>query len=246
MPTRLPIPHLSMYVSPRNGNEMLTFEFDDVSSQSGFADIPSPYHALSFSSFSIFKPTDPALKGLISDHDLNCATSSPNALYGSRPTENADGPSFWIANATAMHGQGLQPFFTLKSFYVKPLDAPNPGTTISVKGFSKKRVDPLKWHVEFPSGYHLPFLFKVQEYSGRLWDEMHRIEVAADFGYDSLDWEFCIDDLQLEFQSLSTNDKTIATQFPPSSNDVDSSRARQAVFMDSGGFYDETQKYGQL
>jgi len=142
------------------------------------------------------------LEGLISDYDLNCAISSPNALLGSRPFENADGAYFEIANATAMHEQGLRPYFTLQSFYIKPMDAPAPGTTVYVKGFSKRSKDPLLWHVDFPSGYHLPFQVKMQEYSGEAWEEIHKVEIVADFGYDSLDWEFCIDDLKVQYITI--------------------------------------------
>ena len=151
----------------------------------------------------MFKPKDPALKHLISTHDLNCAVSSPNAILGSRPSEGAEGAIFRIANATAMREEGLHPYFTLHSFYIKPMDAPKPGTTIYIKGYSVKRQNPLVWHVDFPSGYHLPFFVKMQEYSGEEWKHMYKVEIVADFGYDSLDWEFCIDDLQIQTFSLS-------------------------------------------
>lgn len=65
----------------------------------------------------------------------------------------------------------------------------------------------MTWHVEFPSGYHLPFLVQMEEYSGEKWDEITKVEIAADFGYDNLDWEFCIDDLQVQFFALPKDDK---------------------------------------
>ncbi len=178
-------------------------QFDDVSTQSGLANVPSPYHHLNFYFYSVFKPDDPALEGMISERDLNCAVSSPNALVGSRLYENGHGASFEIANATAMSQEGLQPYFTLQSFYIKPMDAPEPGTTINVKGYSKRRKKSLVWHVDFPSGYHLPFLVKMEEYSGEEWNEIYKIEITADFGYDALDWEFCIDELEVQFFALS-------------------------------------------
>lgn len=162
----------------------------------------------------MFKPSDPALRNLISKYDLNCAISSPNALLGSRLSEDANGAYFEIANETAMHDDGIQPYFKLHSFYIKPLDAPAPGTVIYVKGYSKKKKDPLVWHVDFPSGYHLPFLVNIQEYSGELWEEIHKVEIVANFGYDSLDWEFCIDDLELEFQSIPKNNTGGTMQYP--------------------------------
>lgn len=101
-----------------------------------------------------------------------------------------------------MKAAGLLPYFTLHSFYLKPLEAPEPGTTIRVKGLSEKSKEPLEWSVDFPSGYHLPLLVKIGEYSGEEWEKVYRIEIVADFGYDALDWEFCIDDIEVEFFAL--------------------------------------------
>ena len=172
----------------------------------GLGTVPSPYRHLSFSSYSVLKPRDPKLDGIISEHDLNCAVSPPNALLGSRPRENADGAYFGIANATIMVEEGLQPYFTLKSFYVKPMDAPAPGTKVSVKGYTKDRKEPYFWHVDFPSGYHLPFLVMMEEYSSQEWKEVYKVEISADFGYDDLDWEFAIDDLEVQFFTLPINE----------------------------------------
>ena len=164
--------------------------------------MPSTYRHLSFSSYSVLTPRDPKLEGMISENDLNCAVSTPNALIGSRPMENADGAYFYIANATLMTEEGLQPYFTLKSFDIKPMDAPAPGTTVAVKGYTKALKKPYVWQVDFPSGYHLPFLVKFEEYSGEAWEEIYKVEIIADFGYDNLDWEFCIDNIELQFFTL--------------------------------------------
>lgn len=102
-----------------------------------------------------------------------------------------------------MAEEGLQPYFTLKSFYIKPMDAPAPGTKVSVKGYKNAREEPYVWHVDFPSGFHLPFLVKMEEYSGEEWKEINKVEIVADFGYDDLDWEFCVDDIELQFFSLA-------------------------------------------
>ena len=125
--------------------------------------------------------------------------SAPNALLGSRLREDGKGASFGIANVTAMQEYGLHPYFTLHSLYVKPLDAPKPGTTVYVKGWTKAQKEPYTWHVDFPSGYHLPFLVKLEEYSGVQWKELDIVNITADFGYDALDWEFCIDELEVQF-----------------------------------------------
>lgn len=143
---------------------------------------------------------------MISEHDLNCAISSPNALIGSRPMEGADGAVFEIANATSMAEKGLRPYFGLESFYIKPMDAPAPGTRVFVKGYTKARSEPHVWHVDFPSGFHLPFLVKMEEYSGEEWEKIYKVEIVADFGYDDLDWEFCVDDIELQFFALPKDD----------------------------------------
>lgn len=174
-------------------------KFDDIPTANGLANLPSLYHHLSFSSYSVLSPRDPALDGMISKHDRNCAVSSSNSLIGSRPSENAHGAYFEIANTALMAEQGLQPYFTLHSFFIKPLDAPAPGTVIYVKGFTKAQEPPRVWHVDFLRGFDLPFLVKMEEYSGEEWNETYKVEITADFGYDALDWEFCIDDLQLQF-----------------------------------------------
>lgn len=174
----------------------------------GLANVPSTYHHLYFSSYSVLTPRAPALEGLISEYDLNCAVSSPNALLGSRPCEDCNGAYFEIANATAMKEAGLLPCFTLHSFYVKPMDAPKPGTTVRVKGYSWSKSKPLEWSVDFPSGYHLPFLVKMREFSGVDWNEIHKIEVVADFGYDALDWEFCLDDIDVQFFAVPEKEES--------------------------------------
>ena len=70
-----------------------------------------------------------------------------------------------------------------------------------VKGYSATRNEssPLEWHVDFPVGYHQPLKAKMAEYSGEEWNELYGVEITADFGEDALDWEFCIDDLEIMF-----------------------------------------------
>lgn len=196
---------------------------------SGLGSLPSTYHHLSFSKYSVLAPHDANLKGKISPHDLNCAVSSPNALIGSR-TSSSDtsspnlsghsprGAYFSIANSTSMLENDFQPYFTLLSFNIKPMDAPPPWTTITVNGYShaRNKSDSFTWHVDFPAGYHMPLLVKTQEYGGKDWDRLYGVEILADFGEQSLDWEFYLDNLEVQFfASNGTSNDTQGFTGPP-------------------------------
>lgn len=100
-----------------------------------------------------------------------------------------------------MADEGFQPYFTLRSLQLKPLVAPAPGTNIWIKGYRHGEVEkePLIWDVDFPSGYHLPLLVDLAKFSKQSWDKLYKVEIGADFGYDALDWEFCLDDLEVQF-----------------------------------------------
>ncbi|KAL9600194.1 MAG: hypothetical protein Q9219_003337 [cf. Caloplaca sp. 3 TL-2023] len=176
--------------------------FDNISTSAGLAVLPSPYHHLSFTSYNVFRPRDPAFEGYITPHDYNCAVSPPNALLGSRLGSESKPASFQIANSTAMRDEGLSPYFTLESFWLKPMDAPDPGTRVNVTGYRYDEDEELEWYIDFPSGYHLPFLVKMEEYSRQKWGRLRRVEITADFGEQELDWEFCLDDLQLGFHKV--------------------------------------------
>ncbi|KAL8732539.1 MAG: hypothetical protein Q9181_003929 [Wetmoreana brouardii] len=188
-----------------SASNTLLLNFDDVPTKSGLGNLSNPYHHLAFSAYNVFAPADPALKDIIPVDDHNCAVSSPNALIGSRDKPNPEhaskGAYFYIGNPSAMTEEGVRPYFTLKTFYVKPINTPeSTGTNITVKGYKGNDTEPsLSWHVHFPSDYHLPFFVKIQEDSGDVWEELYGVEITADFGEDELDWEFCLDDLEVEF-----------------------------------------------
>ena len=99
---------------------------------------------------------------------------------------------------------GLHPYFALQSFIVKPMDAPDAVISVNVTGYSHIRDDPFKWHVNFPRGFHEPFLVKMKNYSGEEWKRIYGVEITADYGADALDWEFCIDDLEVQFFQYQT------------------------------------------
>ncbi|KAI9697807.1 MAG: hypothetical protein M1836_004483 [Candelina mexicana] len=173
--------------------------FDSLPTPNGLAPLPGSYNHLTFSTaFNVFFPKSPSLAHLISPNDLNCATSPPNALLGSR-TSKDDIASFTI-NTTSTSPSHLRPYFTLHKFNIKPLDAPPPGTEMHVRGTSvDEKV--FEWSVTFPAGYTLPLEVRVEEFTAEKWERLGKVEMWAEFGYDALDWEFCVDDLEVEFTS---------------------------------------------
>ncbi|KAI9776371.1 MAG: hypothetical protein M1835_005532 [Candelina submexicana] len=186
---------------PSSPEEFTLLDFDSLPTSHGLAPLPGPYNHLTFSTaFNVFFPESPSLADRISPHDLNCATSPPNALLGSR-TAKDDIASFTInTTSTSTSPSHLRPYFTLHKSNIKPLDAPPPGTEMHVRGTS---VDGkvLEWSVTFPAGYSLPLEVRMEEFSGEKWERLGKVEMWAEFGYDALDWEFCVDDLEVEFTS---------------------------------------------
>ncbi|KAL8864071.1 MAG: hypothetical protein Q9198_010116, partial [Flavoplaca austrocitrina] len=104
-------------------------------------------------------------------------------------------------------------------FWVKPMDFPE-GGDVRVHVFGYRSPDSpierhgangsvddkghdeevMKWHVDFPAGYHLPFLVKMDEYSKQSWTGLRSVEIVADYGEQKLDWEVCLDDLVVVFE----------------------------------------------
>lgn len=107
--------------------------------------------------------------------------------------------------------EGLEPSFALRSLQVKPMVAPPPGTRVWIKGFrhgwgEKKggeKEELVMFHVNFPSGYYPPLFVDMAKFSKLGWDRLYKVEIGADFGYDALDWEFCLDDLTVGFQQAA-------------------------------------------
>ena len=188
-------------ISIERQNE-INIHFDDLSvPKAGLIEPPNPYHHLTFSSFSVFSPHSPAFSHIIHPADYNCAVSNPNALLGSRTSEKGAPASFEIANEASLIEEGSKPTFTLQKMTVKPMAAPEPGTNFTVKGYREKN-EVLEWSVWFPSGFHEMFEVKIEDFSKKKWEGLRKVEISADFGYDGLDWEFCVDDLVVDFKGI--------------------------------------------
>ena len=88
---------------------------------------------------------------------------------------------------------------------LKPLNAPEPGTRVWVKGHKVEERGEgggdgvVEWGVEFPSGFHDVFKVDLERFSKEDWGRLWKVEVVADFGVGGLDWEFCLDDLRVGF-----------------------------------------------
>jgi hypothetical protein len=61
----------------------------------------------------------------------------------------------------------------------------------------------VRWEVKFDQGYHQPLFVNLKDFSRENWEHLSGVEIQADYGDDALDWEFCIDDLELQFTSPS-------------------------------------------
>ena len=206
-----PFPNTSPYTSNNP-------QFDTLPTPHGLTPLTT-YKNLSFTHASVFAPLSPSLRYIITPNDYNCAVSSPNALIGGRDVEGGRGMGFGVAEG---EGKGT---FELQQFWVKPMDFPEGGdVTVTVFGyrsphppakhrFVNDEVDDeshgeelLKWHVDFPAGYHLPFLLKMDEYSNRSWKGLGSVEIVADYGEQKLDWEVCLDDLVVVFEEGGSGD----------------------------------------
>ncbi|RMD44577.1 hypothetical protein DV735_g479, partial [Chaetothyriales sp. CBS 134920] len=148
--------------------------FDDIETDGGWGEVPSTYGSLRFEGFYVFKPTDPEIERVISEKDVNCATSKPNALYGTRFNfEDESRPPF-ITTTAASQDYGIAAVGT-----------------------------PLEWAIDFPAGFHDMFKVEIEPFSGQKWNNLTKLEVWADFhDHDNgliLDWEYCLDDLEIRF-----------------------------------------------
>lgn len=170
--------------------------------------MPANYSFLDFGGLLAFKPTDPELDGLISEEDLNCATSRPNALYGTRYNLDSGhkrgltGLPF-IALSSSPNAPASKPTsFELRALKIKPLNMPFAYTTISLRGY-KSHNETIEWEVDFPAGFHNVLEVDIARFSGHHWAGLTKMEVWADFHNADmvLDWEYCLDDLELVFET---------------------------------------------
>ncbi|KIW93412.1 uncharacterized protein Z519_06017 [Cladophialophora bantiana CBS 173.52] len=184
---------------------LTVLQFDDIETPDGFGNIPLSYNGFVFNDFYAFKPSHPRLDGIISAYDLNCAVSRPNALYGAasasplvKPQDRqgtpGERPSIWLYNSSET--------FTVHALKIKPLDMPIGSVTINLQGFRSNDSDAtLTWKVDFPADFHDVLDVRVEKFTRKTWDGLSKLEMWAVFHLDDVtmeDWEFCVDDIELE------------------------------------------------
>lgn len=180
------------------------YQFDDIATPSGFGNVPASYKGLLFVGFFAFNPAHPKFKGIISSHDLNCAVSKPNALYGTRDNfKSGSVPSqtFGFDRKPSIQPASPNRTFTLHALSIKPLDVPLGLVTVNLQGFRPgQNASSLNWSVDFPAGFHDVLYVPIEDFSKQAWSGLRSVEVWADFHHSgvSMDWEFCIDDLSVE------------------------------------------------
>ncbi|RVX70932.1 hypothetical protein B0A52_06089 [Exophiala mesophila] len=194
------------------GTSSVTLQFDDLETNHGWGDLSQPYAGLVFDGFYPFKPSHPTFEGLISVHDLNCAVSKPNALHGTRynlqtrPASTKQQPQ--TTRLPSLRPSNEDAVFTLESIKMKPLNFPINQVRMHLRGVratsdssAPEDGSALEWSVDFPAGFHDVFHVKLEEFTHQTWDNLTRVEIWADFhnAGSSMDWEFCIDDLAVEF-----------------------------------------------
>ncbi|KIW22552.1 uncharacterized protein PV07_12429 [Cladophialophora immunda] len=187
----------------KGGYQVLNF--DEIDTPDGFGNITNPYKGFVFTDFYAFKPSHSSFDGIISSYDLNCAVSKPNALYG------AANDDLWNSKqdyeATQRERPSIYPHnpsetFTVHALKIKPLNMPVGFVTINLRGLrSHNPGDIMSWSVDFPAGFHDVLDVQVETFTGKTWMGLTRLEIWADFHFDNIkmeDWEFCLDDIELE------------------------------------------------
>jgi hypothetical protein len=109
-----------------------------------------------------------------------------------------------ITNASSLSGAGLSPFFTLKGMMIKPMHNVNydrtPQWTLHIWGY-RADGEIYKWSVIFPSSFHEMFPVRLERFTRKRWDMLKHVEIwtAWEEDYMTRTWQFCMDDMEVEF-----------------------------------------------
>jgi hypothetical protein len=119
-----------------------------------------------------------------------------------------------MVNATETKLKEVHAFFDLHSISIKPLAMPVdplPATAnVTIRGWTadvEGTEEPLIFRVEWASEYTKPLLvnFDSQQFSPHKWVALELLDFSVDFGAGRLDWEFCLDDLNVAFTDCNQN-----------------------------------------
>ncbi|KAL3488660.1 hypothetical protein BJX62DRAFT_239879 [Aspergillus germanicus] len=117
-------------------------QFDDIAT-TGRAGSISSYSYLTFREFSVVDTTTAVKLELIEQSATDCASSSPNALFGPRANHSLR-PQF-ASDAATLRAAGISTFFNLKRLSFKPLDDIPPNLLVSINAW--EIVDGEAWNV---------------------------------------------------------------------------------------------------
>ncbi|KAI9675894.1 MAG: hypothetical protein M1829_003132 [Trizodia sp. TS-e1964] len=190
--------------------------FDEIPTAGGSGTLPAIYHHLSFSKFSIIAPNDHYFDEKIPVEDKVLAVSAPNAIIGSK-----DGPLFphtkgappaITLNSSVAKIDGIQPWFALKSLKIKSLGAPPPGVSLFARGYKHgSSTNTTFWTQSYPEAFNAPTLLDSQVLTLD-WAKLYKVEFWAEFGIDFSDWEFTIDDLEVQFFPIKSTKKMLGDE----------------------------------
>lgn len=203
-------------ISLFTSQESHTYNFDDLPTPHNGLGPINTYKHLTFTGFSVLTPHAPNLP-YIHPSDLNCATSSPNALLGSRYGGSQQLQSSISINAAVGATKSRQldnipTTFNLYSLSIKPLAMPIDSVSdpvianLTIRGWlasapTRAADQQLVFGVKWSSGYAEPLRvdFRSYQFSKLRWEGLDRLDFAVEYGPGRLDWEFCLDDLVVSF-----------------------------------------------
>ena len=158
------------------------------------------YSHLNLGAFSLLNVPQAYLDGTLAAGDLNCATSPPNALLGSRSNRSI-WPRFSLLPSpqnNTPEASSKAPDFQLLSLTVKPLHSTPRYVTLLAQGWTiegGRAIDNVGFSLTWLNeGYQRPFTLDLT-----LWDNWRKNLSVVEMWAESEageDWEFCVDDLR--------------------------------------------------
>ncbi|KAL2814009.1 hypothetical protein BJX63DRAFT_207231 [Aspergillus granulosus] len=188
-----------------------TLDFDDVPTNAGTGTgTISTYSYLNISSFTCVDSLTAASLGSISIHDIDCASSQPNALFSASDRDGRKVRPRWVSDPTKLHAAGLSAFFNLNGLSIKPLGKVPRGLTLEVIAWEIRDSRPQNvyntWIAYTKEGYQSMEHYDFTMF-GTSWGRMvNMVEIYARVADQQGEWAFCLDDLDIEFLDRSLDE----------------------------------------